>query len=82
MSSFHSLLILNVFTYEFYSYLKKKHSPIKKRFWISANGRTFQTHTLNSIIGVLTSTLVFKILLELFHFLISLLINATFKNIN
>ena len=45
MSSFHSLLILNVFTYEFYSYLKKKHSPIKKRFWISANGRSFQTHT-------------------------------------
>lgn len=81
MSSFHSLLILNVFTYEFYSYLKKKHSPIKKRFWISANGRSFQTH-IYSIIGVLTSTLVFKILLELFHFLISLLINATFKNIN
>ena len=41
MSSFNSLLILKVFTYEFYSYLKKNHFPIKKGFWISANGRSF-----------------------------------------
>ena len=30
MSSFHSLLILNVFTYEFYSYFKKKNIPLLK----------------------------------------------------
>ena len=31
MSSFNSLLILKVFTYEFYSYLKKKNIPLLKK---------------------------------------------------
>ena len=32
MSSFHRLLILNVFTYEFYSYLKKNIPLLKNGF--------------------------------------------------